>query len=195
MPLLTHGADAVISSCVGCSWSHYVWAQYEVNNYSSGDLMKWTRVHHRAPLAVAGIILIGFLPGACSQTKILSNAGVLVTSSQWTRFSTAGLRVRGRIAEVCFRLPQNYTISAGSPGTIKDASGKPVSISARFIAADESAVSIGSPVLLAGNTYRACFEDRNDAISREFTAIELLGSDTLTIREVTWWSGNRHGFL
>lgn len=78
--------------------------------------------------------------------------------------------------------------------TIHDRDGRPIRLRERFIAANGATVEGDGPgSLYDGHVERACFDDRNDTIGREYTAIELKSSDTLTVQVVEWETGKRYG--
>lgn len=76
---------------------------------------------------------------------------------------------------------------------IHDRNGRQIRLDARFVSATGATVNGAGPWLVYdGRTSRACFLDWNDTTGREFTAIELRSSDTLTVRAVEWETGKRH---
>ena len=140
-------------------------------------------------------MLACLLCGACADRKVIETASLRLAPSQWIRVNTGTLKIKSRRAEVCVPLPDGYKmLPAGGRLAIHDLNGRQIRLSERFVSASGATVNGDGPWLLSnGRISRACFQDWNDTIGREFTAIELKSSDTLSIRALEWETGKRYG--
>lgn len=140
------------------------------------------------------MLLACLVCGACDDRRVIDTKSLRLVPLQWTRINTGALKIKGWFAEICVPLPDGYTMPVDDARlTIRDRDGRPIQLSERFIGANGATVSgDGSGGVYDGHIERACFDDRNDTIGREYTAIELKSSDTLTVRVVEWETGKRH---
>jgi len=141
------------------------------------------------------VVLVCLACGACSDRIVIDTKSLRLLPSRWTRINTGTLKIKSWLAEICIPLPDGYTMpSDDGRVTIRDRDGQSLQLSERFIGANGEAVNGDGPGgLYDGHVWRVCFDDPNDTIGRELTAIELESSDTLTVRAVEWETGKRYG--
>ena len=149
----------------------------------------------RLPARQISVMLVCLACGACSDRIVIDTKSLQLPPSRWTLINTGTLKIKSWLAQICVPLPAGYTMhSDAGRATIHDRDGKSLQLSERFIGANGETVNGDGPGgLYQGHVWRACFYDRDDTIGREFTAIELKSSDTLTVRPVEWETGKRYG--
>lgn len=141
----------------------------------------------RAVPATAATLALTGLTG-CDRTAELTRQPVQLGPSGIT-FESPNLVVRGPQIDLCVLMPPGTNYSAVT-GNTRNRHGRVVNLSAQLVSQSGRAFDLGRPGVSVGRSVRLCFSpDRQVPEGQQFRAVVLRAADTLTVAEITWWSG------
>jgi hypothetical protein len=155
----------------------------------------WNTRFTNGNLSCTLILLLAFVAG-CDSSKTIHDGPVQLPGGAWTSIPTSEFRASHPDIELCIELDGTYD----DPGTLQSgvlarSDGGLVTAESRIVNDAGRVIALPRPgTLWQGKRASLCFRQRIDSAGPPFHRAEIRPTAPLTIRRITWFTGERRPF-
>lgn len=143
---------------------------------------------------IGRLVFVILLVEACVSTSLISPQSARLGPDRWQAI-VGDLRITGPESRVCFQIARIYKAlppDSTEAELINETTGAHVAVWGTFFDSNEQTriPEVQFVEELATHAKTLCFRLYKAPLGTAFTRIELKASDTLSVSNITWWSGS-----